>query len=117
MESRQEYNLRKKKEYDRQKREFLAWYKLQRGCCECGYNKHPAALTFDHINPDEKLFNIADFGQHSWEDILREVAKCRVLCANCHNEHSFTNYDRNHCTTEVSKRTRELMGAILSVDY
>ena len=106
-----------KQKYDRQKRDFLAWYKQIRGCQECGYNDHPAALTFDHINPEEKLFNLADFGQYSWQKLLHEVAKCRVLCANCHNIHSYNSYDTNTESSPVSSRTRELMGTILSVDY
>ena len=117
MESKQEYHLRKKKEYDKQKREFLAWYKKTRGCQECGYDDHPAALTFDHLNPEEKVFNPADYGSHSWSDLLHEVAKCRVLCANCHNIHSYNSYDNDHIPPPVSSRTRELMGRILSVDY
>jgi hypothetical protein len=117
METKQEYHLRKKKEYDKQKRTFLAWYKVQRGCEMCGYNEHPAALTFDHIDPDGKLFNIADYGTKGWEAILREVAKCRVLCANCHNVHSFNNYDNRSNLTEVTEQTRGLMADILRVDY
>jgi hypothetical protein len=117
METKQEYHLRKKKEYDKQKRTFLAWYKTQRGCEMCGYDEHPAALTFDHINPEEKLFNIANYGSHSWADILCEVAKCRVLCANCHNIHSFNNYDNDNNLSKVTEQTRELMADILRVDY
>lgn len=115
--SSNEYYNGKKKEYDKQKRDFLAWYKLERGCSECGYNEHPAALTFDHVDPSTKLFNPSNYGQYSWESLLHEVAKCRVLCANCHNIHSFNNYDSNIPSTAVSERTRGLMGSILSVDY
>ena len=88
-----------------------------RGCEECGYDDHPAALTFDHLNPDEKKFDIASYGARSWPDLLTEVAKCRVLCANCHNIHSFNNYDSNIPSTEVSERTRELVADILKLDY
>ena len=28
--------------------------KLSTGCEICGYNKHPAALSFDHFNPENK---------------------------------------------------------------
>ena len=111
------YTNEKKKQYDKQKRDFLAWYKMTRGCEECGYDDHPAALTLDHLNPEDKKFNPADYGSHSWSDILHEVAKCRVLCANCHNIHSYNNYDRDIESTTVSKRTRELVGEILKLDY
>ena len=117
METKQEYHLRKKKEYDKAKRTFLAWYKTQQGCEECGFDAHSAALTFDHLDPSEKLFNIANYGSHSWPDILREVAKCRVLCANCHNIHSFNSYDNDHDLPQVSEQTKRLMADILRVDY
>ena len=60
LERPQDYYTSKKKEYDRQKRNFLAWYKQTRGCEECGYSCHPAALTFDHLKPDEKSFNLSN---------------------------------------------------------
>lgn len=58
---------------------------MESGCVDCGYNKHPDALDFDH-RPDEiKLFNIG-FGivSRSWDAIRAEIAKCDVRCANCH---------------------------------
>jgi hypothetical protein len=111
------YYNRKKKEYDRQKRNFLASYKMEQGCAVCGYNEHPAALTFDHIDPDHKAFDIASYGCRNWPDLLKEVAKCRVLCANCHNIHSYNNYDcDNRNPPELSERTRQLVAEILGVD-
>ena len=111
-----DYYTKKKKEYDRQKREFLASYKLEQGCAECGYKEHPAALTFDHINPETKEFNPADYGKVSWERLLKEILKCRVLCANCHNIHSYNNYDSDdRIAPELSPRTRELVAKLLGV--
>ena len=82
----------------------------------CGYNAHPAALTFDHLDPDHKEFNPSNYGSKSWPDLLREVAKCRVLCANCHNIHSFNSYDcDNRTAPELSERTRELVAEILGL--
>jgi hypothetical protein len=57
------------------------------GCCQrCGYKRYVAALTFHHINPQEKDFTIA--GNHclSWERIRQELDKCILLCLNCHAE-------------------------------
>ena len=58
--------------------------KLKVGCEICGYNEHSCALQFDHRDPSQKLFNIAHGKDHSWKSFLAEIAKCRVLCANCH---------------------------------
>jgi hypothetical protein len=60
-------------------------YKLEHGCADCGYSKHPAALEFDHRPGENKLFNIGEkVGSYSLEKIWAEVAKCDVVCANCH---------------------------------
>ena len=59
---------------------FLAQYKMEKGCCDCGYRKHPTALQFDHLR-DKKI----TVGQAT--SIARakvEIEKCVVRCANCH---------------------------------
>jgi hypothetical protein len=60
-------------------------YQMEKGCADCGFNKHPAALEFDHVNPSEKVFNIGEqIGTKSRESLWEEIAKCEVVCANCH---------------------------------
>lgn len=54
-------------------------------CQECEYNKCNAALTFHHINPEEKSFTISG-KSISWERIKVEIDKCLLLCFNCHAE-------------------------------
>lgn len=59
------------------------------GKCECcGYDKNLAVLEFHHINPDEKEFQIdmRHFSNTNIERLQLELAKCRLLCANCHRE-------------------------------
>jgi 5-methylcytosine-specific restriction endonuclease McrA len=56
-------------------------------CCLCGYDRHPGALQFHHINPAEKAFAIADRGlARSIERGRAEARKCVLVCANCHAE-------------------------------
>ena len=62
-------------------KEFLNQYKLEKGCNDCGYRVHPAALEFDHIN-GSKDFNVA-FAK-SISHAKKEIKKCVVRCANCH---------------------------------
>ena len=62
---------------------LLAEIKLARGCVDCGYNTHPDALDFDHIDPAAKSFTISH-ASVSLERLMLEVAKCEVRCANCH---------------------------------
>lgn len=56
-------------------------------CQLCGYNRCSAALTFHHINPEEKRFGISDKAhEYSWDIIKKELDNCVLLCSNCHTE-------------------------------
>lgn len=58
-------------------------YKLEKGCVDCGYNKNPYALDFDHL--DGKSYTISQhLHRKSWASLLKEISKCEVRCANCH---------------------------------
>lgn len=58
------------------------------GKCEiCGYNKCLAALTFHHIDPSKKNFNISAIGHKiPWSELEKELSFCQILCNNCHVE-------------------------------
>ena len=58
------------------------------GACKvCGYNRCISALSFHHLNPSEKDFNIsANNGCKSWDKMKKELDKCVLLCSNCHSE-------------------------------
>lgn len=58
--------------------------KIERGCIDCGFNRHPAALDFDHLPGSSKVNNISNMLTCSWESIIKEIDKCEVVCANCH---------------------------------
>jgi hypothetical protein len=65
-------------------RAYLDGIKLKSGCVDCGYNAHPAALHFDHIDPLAKSFTIAAGWSRAKHLLEAEIAKCEVRCANCH---------------------------------
>ena len=76
----------------KERRKLIDAIKLEQGCLLCGYNKHPVALDFDHINPIEKSFTIGTkYSSVSEELLLNEIKKCRVLCANCHRVETLKN--------------------------
>lgn len=62
--------------------------KLARGCIDCGYNAHPAALDFDHVRGEKKR-NVSLFST-TQKGLLEEIAKCDVRCANCHRVKTWT---------------------------
>ena len=67
-------------------RKYAALTLLGGKCFICGYAKNYAALDLHHINPKEKSFNWDKLKLRKWEDVITEVKKCVLLCANCHRE-------------------------------
>lgn len=67
-----------------QRRKEVDDIKLSRGCMDCGYNTHPAALDFDHRPGTDKVCNVARLTEAAREVLYAEIAKCDVVCANCH---------------------------------
>ena len=58
--------------------------KIKRGCACCGYNANAYALDFDHLDPSTKNYDVAKMATRRLDKIQEEIAKCQVLCANCH---------------------------------
>ena len=50
---------------------------------DCGYQDHPAALSFDHVQ-GQKLGNVSEMIKRAWTVIATEIQKCEVVCLNCH---------------------------------
>jgi hypothetical protein len=60
---------------------------LRGGACHiCGYDRHPGALSFHHIDPLTKSMTIASNHGRSWDVLAHEARKCALLCMNCHRE-------------------------------
>jgi len=55
-------------------------------CSICGYKKCNRALTFHHLDPNQKDFNFAGNHSRKWEKIQIELDKCILVCQNCHCE-------------------------------
>jgi hypothetical protein len=55
-----------------------------RPCADCG-GKFPAVcMQFDHRPGEEKITEVVRLKLSSHEKLLAEIAKCDVVCANCH---------------------------------
>jgi hypothetical protein len=76
---------------------WVSKIKIGKGCCECGYNEHPVALEFDHLDREDKLFTISAGNMtRSIPSLFAEIRKCRVVCANCHRVHTYKNKHFNN---------------------
>lgn len=66
--------------------------KTAAGCKDCGYNDHPAALHFDHVDARTKLKELGWVDDRSklftrgrLARFIDHVTKyCEIRCANCH---------------------------------
>src|SRR5881296_437572 len=58
-------------------------------CSDCGVQHPPYVMQFDHRDPATKEFSVGKLITLSWGRILKEVAKCDVVCANCHAERTW----------------------------
>jgi hypothetical protein len=52
-------------------------------CQHCG-NTDPRVLDFDHVDPTSKTLLISQSYHLPLVRLEEEIAKCRLLCANCH---------------------------------
>lgn len=60
---------------------FYNWMK-DKSCLDCGINDI-RVLEFDHLN--DKSFNISEVvGSVKLEVLMKEIAKCDIVCKNCH---------------------------------
>ena len=78
---------------------FVDNYKMNEGCNRCGFDAHPVALHMNHIDPKTKLKSVAQLVKKGVMDTIKtELAKCEVLCANCHAVHTYANQHHREVT-------------------
>lgn len=54
-------------------------------CIDCGFiTEYVAVYDFHHPDPSEKDFNIGKILTYKWSTLVKELAKCVLLCVNCH---------------------------------
>jgi hypothetical protein len=90
-EAGKKYRLRATKKRAERNKLWVDALKLLIGCQDCGFNKWPEALDFDHHDPQTKLRNIAAMLTLSPSKIAAEIMKCTVRCANCHRHKTWRN--------------------------
>jgi len=63
-------------------------------CADCALTHPPHRLDFDHLPGQSKFDVVSRLRSRRWSDvrILQEIAKCELVCANCHR-------DRTHART------------------
>jgi hypothetical protein len=72
-----------KKKFRARLREFLAVVKSA-PCVDCKRRYPPYVMDFDHLDPTTKKFHVSHGSSRSMKAVKEEIAKCELVCANCH---------------------------------
>ena len=78
-------------------------------CVQCGATER---LQFDHIDPRDKRFEIADrLAQYAWPRLMVELSKCQLLCERCHIAKGKADTDAGRHPQAARRAQRAQLGA------
>jgi hypothetical protein len=78
-------NAHRQRRANRKRRAVIDEIKAHAGCKDCGRKDlPPCCYDFDHLDGSQKSFPVGVNMRRGAGAILDEIAKCEVVCANCH---------------------------------
>lgn len=99
-------NLRLKERRNK-KRIYISESKHMKPCMDCG-EPYPAwVMDFDHVLGAKKacLATMANGPQWSLQDVIQEIEKCELVCANCHRQRTWNRLQVTDCKVMESEIT------------
>ena len=88
--------MRQKRERIKSLAEWMRELKTSQPCVDCGGFFHPAAMTFDHLPGTIKRAEVSNLLHSGYRQVLLdEIAKCELVCANCHAVRTFNREQSN----------------------
>jgi hypothetical protein len=85
--------------FDRTLRKWLRELKTGRPCTDCGRIYPPEVMQWDHLPGTEKLADVSLI--RSREAVFAEIAKCELVCTNCHAIRTFRRAGWGSWSTET----------------
>ena len=82
-----------KRQASTRKRDLLLVLR-DRACMDCGERPPRHVMQFDHRDPNQKKFLVANSWCRSDSAIVNEALKCDIVCPNCHRHRSFKERQR-----------------------
>jgi hypothetical protein len=75
---------------------YVQWFKEIKNslvCTKCGENR-PACIEFHHPEHSKKETTVATMIRKQWsrKRVLEEIAKCEILCSNCHKDFHWSQF-------------------------
>ncbi|HEV3469292.1 MAG TPA: hypothetical protein VG148_08225 [Pyrinomonadaceae bacterium] len=88
---------RRNKNRQRARLRALVWEAKRRPCQDCGGMFHPWVMEFDHRDGTTKEAAVANLASQGCPDaqLLEEINKCDVVCANCHRLRTYRRLKKN----------------------
>lgn len=88
-ELKRERNRRWRNGQRKKRRAIVVTLKEETPCADCGQRYPYYVMDFDHVR-GTKVTNIAPMvtNPETWSmgQLIAEIAKCEIVCANCHRE-------------------------------
>lgn len=83
-----ERRLAQMRERKQQNKARIVALKESTPCFDCGEHYPFYVMDYDHTE-DNKKAGIAGMLNYKWEIIQAEIAKCELVCANCHRKRTY----------------------------
>lgn len=74
------------------KRRFIQDFKDNKPCADCGINYPWYIMQYDHVRGTKRGNLNRLYTNHSMEEILDEISKCDIVCANCHAHRTWMSF-------------------------
>jgi len=79
-------------------KEQLNEYK-NKPCADCGIRYDPWIMDFDHLDGSKKTASISRiFNDRGLKNAIKEIAKCELVCSNCHRDRTYKRLLANNKT-------------------
>ena len=81
--------LARKRRYKKVRRELIENIKRGKPCTDCGKVYPPWVMDFDHLDSTNKIGSISRMAVTNTSNLIKiriEIAKCELVCANCHRQ-------------------------------
>ncbi len=66
-------------------------------CTDCKVRYSYYVMQYDHIGTDKTLAVSRLIARASWARVLEEIAKCELVCSNCHAERTHQRMIKEQC--------------------
>ena len=101
-EANKERYFAKAKERDTEMKDRIRKIKSE-PCTDCGIMYPWYVMEFDHLRDKEMEISKMMRRRMAWAKIEAEIAKCELVCANCHRERSYRRWSHVSVETGASQ--------------